>query len=60
MRDSVKDVLDHAEVLVIGNKAAEFKEIETQLRADQTVIDLVRLFDGKTSDKEGAYQGICW
>jgi len=58
MRESVKDVLDHAEVLIIGNKAAEFKEIESQLRADQTVIDLVRLFDGKTSD--GTYQGICW
>jgi len=58
MRESVKDVLDHAEVLIIGNKAAEFKEIESQLRTDQTVIDLVRLFDGKTSD--GTYQGICW
>jgi len=59
MRDSVGEVLEHADVIVIGNKAAEFKEIEGQLRESQTVIDLVRLFDGKTSDGK-TYQGICW
>lgn len=59
MRESVGEVLEHADVLVIGNKAAEFKEIEGQLRENQTVIDLVRLFDGKTSDGK-TYQGICW
>lgn len=59
MRESVGEVLEHADVIVIGNKAAEFKEIEGKLRADQTVIDLVRLFDGKTSDGK-TYQGICW
>lgn len=59
MRESVGEVLEHADVIVIGNKAAEFKEIEGKLRDDQTVIDLVRLFDGKTSDGK-AYQGICW
>ncbi len=59
MRESVGEVLEHADVIVIGNKAAEFKEIEGQLREGQTVIDLVRLFDGKTSDGK-TYQGICW
>lgn len=59
MRESVGEVLEHADVIVIGNKAAEFKEIEGQLRESQTVIDLVRLFDGKTSDGK-TYQGICW
>ncbi len=58
MRENVKDVLDHAEVLIIGNKAEEFKEIESQLRDGQTVIDLVRVFGSRTSD--GTYQGICW
>ncbi|HLL74678.1 MAG TPA: UDP-glucose/GDP-mannose dehydrogenase family protein [Pyrinomonadaceae bacterium] len=58
MRDSVGEVLDASDVLVIGNKAEEFREIETRLREGQTVIDLVRLFEGRRSD--GAYQGICW
>jgi GDP-mannose 6-dehydrogenase len=52
------EVIEHAEVLIIGNKAEEFREAAGKLRSDQTLIDLVRLFDGRTSD--AAYQGICW
>jgi GDP-mannose 6-dehydrogenase len=58
MRASVKEVLDSADVLIIGNKAEEFREIESELRGDQLVIDLVRLFNGPP--KQGAYEGICW
>jgi GDP-mannose 6-dehydrogenase len=58
MRANIGEVLEAAEVLVIGNKAEEFRQIESQLRSDQTVIDLVRLFDGRRT--EGSYQGICW
>lgn len=57
MRGSVAEVLESADVIIIGNKAEEFRQIESELRADQVVIDLVRLFD-KTSDE--TYQGICW
>jgi GDP-mannose 6-dehydrogenase len=58
MRGSVTEVLDAAEVIVIGNKAEEFRVIESQLHAGQIVIDLVRLFEDRVSDK--SYQGICW
>ena len=58
MRSSVEEVLEHAEVLIIGNKAEEFREVATKLRSDQKLIDLVRLFDGRVSDE--TYQGICW
>jgi GDP-mannose 6-dehydrogenase len=58
MRAHLSEVLEASEVLVIGNKAEEFRQIESQLRSDQTVIDLVRLFDGRQT--EGSYQGICW
>jgi GDP-mannose 6-dehydrogenase len=58
MRGSIEEVVAHADVLIIGNKAAEFRAIETQLRTDQQVIDLVRLFDGRRTDE--LYQGICW
>ena len=58
MRESVREVLDDSEVLIVGNKAEEFRQIEAGLRGDQVLIDLVRLFDGKVTD--GSYQGICW
>jgi GDP-mannose 6-dehydrogenase len=58
MRENVDDVLDHAEVLIIGNKGEEFRQIESRLRSGQTIIDLVRLFENKTTG--GAYHGICW
>ncbi|HEX8888940.1 MAG TPA: UDP-glucose/GDP-mannose dehydrogenase family protein [Pyrinomonadaceae bacterium] len=58
MRADIEEVLEHAEVLIIGNKSEEFREVATKLRNDQTLIDLVRLFENRTSD--GAYEGICW
>ena len=57
MRSSIDEVLSDSEVLVIGNKASEFREIEGRLGKDQIVIDLVRLFDHNVGD---SYQGICW
>lgn len=58
MRASVDEVVGDAEVVIIGNKAEEFRGIEPKLRAGQTVIDLVRLFDGRAG--EANYDGICW
>lgn len=58
MRADMDEVLKDSEVLVIGNKSDEFRQIESRLRPDQIVIDLVRVFDGRTSDD--TYQGICW
>ncbi|MEP6741291.1 MAG: UDP-glucose/GDP-mannose dehydrogenase family protein [bacterium] len=57
MRSSVDEVLEASDVLIIGNKAEEFRAIPSKLTADQIVIDLVRLFE-RTSDE--TYQGICW
>jgi GDP-mannose 6-dehydrogenase len=58
MRASVEEVLEHAEVLVIGNKAEEFRDITARLRPGQKLIDLVRLFEDRTTKE--AYEGICW
>ncbi|HEY0322845.1 MAG TPA: UDP-glucose/GDP-mannose dehydrogenase family protein [Pyrinomonadaceae bacterium] len=58
MRSSLKEVLDASDVLIIGNKSEEFREIEGELRPGQIVIDLARLWAGRTSDEH--YQGICW
>jgi GDP-mannose 6-dehydrogenase len=58
MRPNIDEVLEHSEVIVIGNGASEFREIEGRLHSDQRVIDLVRVFGEKTTG--GWYQGICW
>ena len=57
MRGSIDEVLESADVLVVGNKAEEFNEIEQKRKEGQVVIDLVRLFDKTSND---SYQGICW
>jgi len=50
--------LAHAELVVIGNAAPEFKDIAGRLRPDQTVIDLVRIRE--LEQVHGNYEGICW
>lgn len=58
MAGSIEDVLDHAEVILVGNHAPEFSEIEARLNGHMLVVDLVRIFGGRTSDER--YHGICW
>jgi len=58
MRASIDDVLNEGEVLILGNKSAEFRSIESRLRPDHIVIDLVRAFGDRVSG--GQYEGICW
>lgn len=58
MTDSMDEVLEHAEVIVIGNGAEEFRSVPDQLKEGQQVIDLVRV--GSQTSDGGAYQGICW
>lgn len=58
MRGSIEEVLETADVLIVGNKAAEFRAIEGQLKDGQVIVDLVRLFEERTTDD--SYQGICW
>jgi GDP-mannose 6-dehydrogenase len=58
MRPTIEEVLADSQVIVLGKKGEGFREIESSLRSDQMVLDLVRLFD-KPSD-DSSYQGICW
>ncbi len=58
MRDSIEQVLEHAEIVVIGNSAAEFTQIAAKLRPDQHVLDLVRLGGGTETHEQ--FEGICW
>ena len=58
MRDTINGVLTDSDIVIIGNAAEEFREVADRLRVDQQLIDLVRLFDGRTSNEN--YHGICW
>lgn len=57
MRSSVDAVLADSDVIIIGNRADEFRSVAEVLRADQQLIDLVRLFDRASNEN---YHGICW
>jgi GDP-mannose 6-dehydrogenase len=58
MVESIAELLTHAEVIVVGNSSAEFKDILSKVRPGQMVIDLVRISVGRT--EAGRYEGICW
>lgn len=59
MAQNVEEVLEHAETLVIGNRAPEFTAALESLGEHQQVIDLVRVDPQRVSDGE-SYDGICW
>lgn len=58
MAEKMEEVLEFAEVIVIGNGAQEFKSILDQIRPEQIVVDLVRIVPNKS--EAGRYDGICW
>jgi len=59
LRESIDDVIADSEVIVVGNHSPGFSEAVMRCRADQIVIDLVRL-PLEMAKVKAAYQGICW
>jgi len=58
MVDKVDDVLAHADTVVIGNSAPEFRDVVNRLRPGQSLLDFVRITRNPiTAD---GYDGICW
>jgi GDP-mannose 6-dehydrogenase len=57
MVESMQEVMDFAETIVIGNGAEEFKPVPTSLKPNQVVVDLVRISKDMSSEQ---YDGICW
>jgi GDP-mannose 6-dehydrogenase len=55
---SIDEVLLHAQTIVIGNSAPEFRDVPGRLGEHQSVIDLVRISDSRSV--AGVYEGICW
>jgi GDP-mannose 6-dehydrogenase len=59
MADSIAAVADHAEVIVVGNFHPDFAPALGRLRADQVVIDLVRVVD-QPPPNVAEYHGLSW
>jgi GDP-mannose 6-dehydrogenase len=59
LTDTVDEVIQASEVIIVGNGAPEFAEALKRTRPGQTVIDLFRL---KVNREEipADYKGICW
>lgn len=57
MVDSVEEVVQHAQVIVIGNGDAEFGRVLDTPRAEQVVVDFVRISEQVSGN---AYDGLCW
>lgn len=59
MCDSMEEVVAGSEVIVIGNKAPEFRQVCQHARRDQVVIDLVHVLKDE-GQLNARYEGICW
>ncbi len=58
MVDSIKDAVDHAELIIIGNKSPEFVEWVEKIPLNKHILDLVRIAKGVRPVAN--YEGICW
>jgi GDP-mannose 6-dehydrogenase len=57
--ETVDQVIDGSDVIVVGNAAPEFSDAVRRCRPEQTVIDLVRLPVDRSA-VAAKYEGICW
>lgn len=58
MESSIEAVIQHSEVIVVGNGAAEFTEALSSVPNGVEIVDLVRI--GVRRSEIGRYDGICW
>lgn len=57
MASSMDEVLKFAQTIVIGNGAAEFRNVPDEIKPGQVVVDLVRVAPKLSGEQ---YDGICW
>jgi GDP-mannose 6-dehydrogenase len=57
--ETIDEVIDNSDVIVVGNAAPEFADALKTTRRDQLIVDLVRV---KTDRGQipARYEGICW
>jgi GDP-mannose 6-dehydrogenase len=59
LSESIDEVIDDSDIIVVGNAGAEFGQALTRCRADQIILDLVRV-PFAAGDVKADYRGICW
>jgi GDP-mannose 6-dehydrogenase len=59
LRPSLDAVLAESEVVIVGNRSREYREIGPRLKPDQVLIDLVAAVDRGTVTA-GEYHGLAW
>lgn len=57
---SLAEVVQQAEVVIIGTKSVNRGDLSSLLRPEQIVIDLVNLEKSGRLDEITSYQGLCW
>jgi GDP-mannose 6-dehydrogenase len=58
--ETVDDALTDADIVIIATRAVQRDELETRLRSNQLVIDLVNFEKSRRPVTKGSYEGICW
>ena len=59
LTETIDEVLDKSDVIVVGNAAPEFSDALTRTRPEHIILDLVRVKTPRDQIK-GDYRGICW
>lgn len=59
LRPTVEEVISQAEVIVVTNGSAAFRQVSKLIREDQILIDFVGISSGN-GEMRGEYDGICW
>jgi GDP-mannose 6-dehydrogenase len=59
MADTIDEVIEESDVIVIGNNSAEFANVQKRVNGRHVMVDLVRAA-GREASSNGHYQGIGW
>jgi GDP-mannose 6-dehydrogenase len=57
---NLEEVIKNAEVVIIGTRSADQKNLSGFLRPDHVVIDLINLDRARRPQSDATYEGICW
>jgi len=59
MTSEINDIVQHSDLIVIGNKAEEASQVLKQVSNETKIYDLVRVSESLDGLSDG-YEGICW
>src|ERR1700751_5502958 len=60
LSSDLEQVLEKSEVVIIGSRGIDRKKLESHLRPEHVVVDLVNLEKARRPAAGKAYEGLCW